>query len=89
MNNANTGFFQWIREGVRRSVLLGFSDAVEQLGAPTDSNDVSPHLLAVLRQNGTALPAPESDASRPAARNDRKRLGRSLDQIRESTAKDE
>ena len=29
----NMGVFGWIRESVRRSVLLGFSDAVEQIGA--------------------------------------------------------
>ena len=36
------GFYGWIRENVRRAVLLGFSDAVEQLGTPIDGEDVSP-----------------------------------------------
>ena len=42
------GFFQWLRDSVRRTVLLGFSDAVEQLGAPADGKEMNPHLLAVL-----------------------------------------
>lgn len=77
---SNVGVFQWIRDGVRRSVLLGFSDAVEQLGVPADATQVSPQLLAVLRQS--AAPALE-EASRSQPRNERKRLGRSLDQLRE------
>ena len=32
----NFNFFDWIRDGVRRSVLLGVSDAVETMGMPPD-----------------------------------------------------
>ena len=81
---SNAGVFNWIREGVRRSVLLGFSDAVEQLGVPADATEVSPQLLAVLRQS--ASPALE-DASRSQPRGERKRLGRSLEQLRETSHK--
>ena len=82
---SNVGFFQWIREGVRRSVMLGFSDAVEQLGAPTETNDISPQLLAILRQAPVAV---EHQPVEPRpVRTERKRLGRSLDQIRDSAAK--
>jgi hypothetical protein len=82
----NVGVFQWIRDAVRRSVLLGFSDAVEQIGVPADGNEINSQLLAVLRESAPALehqPAPE----RPAARPERKRLGRSLDQIRDTSTK--
>ena len=89
MNNT-MGVFQWIRESVRRSVLLGFSDAVEQLGVPTgEADEVNPHLLAVLRHSNPspALPAAESKAATPSpAKPERKRLGRSLDQLREPGA---
>lgn len=43
-------FYSWIREGVRRAVLLGVSDAVEQLGAGEDQGELNQHLLAVLRE---------------------------------------
>jgi hypothetical protein len=90
MNNSNNnslGVFHWIRESVRRSVLLGFSDAVEQLGVPSgEAGEVSPHLMAVLRHTNPspALPSAEPVAE-PAAtvKTERKRLGRSLDQLRE------
>lgn len=91
-NNNSLGVFQWIRESVRRSVLLGFSDAVEQLGVPSgEAGEVSPHLLAVLRHTnpGAALPAAEPAATVAAtpARPERRRLGRSLEQLRETNSK--
>jgi hypothetical protein len=83
---SNVGVFHWIREAVRRSVLLGFSDAVEQLGVPAESSELHPQLSAVLRQVTPALEA-QPAAARPAVRPERKRLGRSLDQLRESVPK--
>ncbi|MEX2560469.1 MAG: hypothetical protein WD403_11170 [Pirellulales bacterium] len=80
------GVYGWIRESVKRAVLLGFSDAVEQLGAPVDGDDISPQLLAVLRQPQPLLtsdsPAAASSpaVSKPAGR---KRLGQTLDEIQE------
>jgi hypothetical protein len=87
----NQGVFHWIRESVRRSVLLGFSDAVEQLGVPTgEAADVSPHVMAVLKHTNAspALPAAEMAAAGAAtvatpAKTERKRLGRTLDHLRE------
>ncbi len=84
---SNTGVFHWIRDAVRRSVLLGFSDAVEQLGAPGESSELHPQIAAALRQITPAVehqPIPPRPA---AARPERKRLGRSLDQIRDSAPK--
>src|SRR4029079_15735682 len=83
---ANLGFFQWVREGVRRSVLLGFSDAVEQLGAPTAGSDISPHLLAVLRESAPAVEH-KPVVTRVTPKPERKRLGRSLEQIRDTAPK--
>jgi len=82
------GFYGWIRENVRRAVLLGFSDAVEQLGTPIDGEDVSPQLLAVLRQPQTLLavseaPAPKTGTAPPG----RKRLGQTLEQVQQRAAK--
>ncbi len=98
MNNnqgVNQGVFHWIRESVRRSVLLGFSDAVEQLGVPTgEAADVSPHVMAVLKHTNASpsLPSPDTVATATAtatspAKPERKRLGRSLDQLRDTSAK--
>lgn len=72
------GFYGWIREGVRRAVLLGVSDAVGQLGVPAEGDDISTHLLSVIREH---RPAAIEERRAPAARTERKRLGRSLDQI--------
>lgn len=86
MSNGNLGVFGWIRESVRRSVLLGFSDAVEQIGGVTEGEDLHPQLAAVLRD---AAPKQLSlaEASSPAARTQpKKRLGRSLDQLRNPPA---
>jgi hypothetical protein len=79
---SNLGVFGWIRESVRRSVLLGFSDAVEQLGASADSSEpLNPQLAAVLRE---AAPAALGEpADRVPAKPERKRLGRSLEQLRQ------
>ena len=63
--------FDWIREGVKRSVILGVSDAMEAIGSP-DGDDAHVRLTQL-------LPA-TADAAQPAiaAAGKRKRLGRSL-----------
>ena len=79
---SNLGVFHWIRDAVRRSVLLGFSDAVEQLGGPAEANEeLHPQLAAVLRE--AAAPSLTATLERPAAKPQRKRLGRSLDGLRQ------
>jgi hypothetical protein len=64
--------FDWIREGVKRSVILGVHDAVEAIGSPAD-DDARTRLAAL-------LPPVEGAAagSALAASGKRKRLGRSL-----------
>jgi hypothetical protein len=76
------GFYGWIRESVRRAVLLGFSDAVEQLGLPSEKDEVSPQLLAVLRPTRPALPA-ETQVKSASGNSGRKRLGQTLEQIQQ------
>jgi len=73
------GFFAWLREGVRRAVLLGFSDAISEIGNRSESDELGPQLAAALQQ-GIAEPHP---AAVPAtsAPSGRKRLGKSLAQI--------
>lgn len=79
------GFFAFIREGVRRSVLLGFSDAVAELGNRQPGEDLSEHLAATLRQSiALEATAPEPVGAAVATAAPRKRLGKSLEQIREA-----
>jgi hypothetical protein len=82
MNQQNVGVFGWIREGVRRAVLLGFSDAIEQVGGADEKESLSPHLQGLLREAPRRL-VEETRTAEPvaASRGDRKRLGRSLGQI--------
>ena len=69
-------FFTWIRDGVRHAVLLGVSDAVGDIGTPTEGDDISQRLLQALRTGQPAL-ADSGSPQRPP----RKKLGRSLDQL--------
>jgi hypothetical protein len=68
--------FAWIREGVKRAVLHGVSDAVGQLGTTGEGDEMPQRLFEALKENPpTALPRMETPAGKP------KRLGRSLEQI--------
>lgn len=70
-------FFSWMREGVKQAILLGVSDAVEEIGLPPDGDEIGKRLQRALKQEPGAknsLPGPT-----PAAEGaKRKRLGRSL-----------
>lgn len=65
---ADFNFFQWIRDGVRQSVLMGVADAVEQIGSPED-NELKREVLTALENKPVRKRTP------------RKRLGRSLKEI--------
>jgi hypothetical protein len=68
----NVNLFQWIREGVRHSVLQGVADAVEQIGTSPADDNLSARLGEYLRNEPAA---PQSRVVGPVQR---KRLGRSL-----------
>ena len=78
------GFFAWLREGVRRAVLLGFSDAISEIGNRSESDELGPQLATALQQ-GISEPR---QAAIPAisAPSGRKRLGKSLAQISQAAA---
>jgi hypothetical protein len=66
--------FDWIREGVKRSVILGVSDAMESIGSP-EGDDARARLAQLLPVSAEAAePALAGSAKR-------KRLGRSLRDI--------
>jgi hypothetical protein len=85
MNGVN--FFSWIRDGVRQSVLLGVSDAVEQLGAPPSSDEIHPSVAGILAPTinpNTNTPAPlrtNVGTNSGSGGANRKRLGRSLKEM--------
>jgi hypothetical protein len=65
--------FDWIRQGVKQSVILGVSDAMEAIGSP--SGDAGTARLAHL------LPITDDAQPALAGGGKRKRLGRSLRDI--------
>lgn len=65
--------FTWIREGVKQSVLLGVSDAIEIVGMPDNSEEISPRLLEFMRESSS-----ETNPRRKVTETRRKRLGKSL-----------
>lgn len=89
MNNMN--FFGWIRDGVRQSVLLGVSDAVEQLGTPAAVEDLHPSVAGFLKlddQNAStpkltqrSASASSSGSSAGGTPKSRRRLGKSLKEM--------
>jgi hypothetical protein len=69
----NFNFFGWIRDGVKEAVLLGVSDAVEEIGYPVDAQDESSkQLLDILRRK--RVEDGRGDGKR-------KRLGRSIEPV--------
>ena len=77
--NSNVGVFGWIRDGVRRAVLLGFSDAVEQIGAD-EKDALHPKLQSLLREAPRRAVSDARPVEALPSRNERKRLGRTLGQ---------
>ncbi len=78
--------YGWIRDSVRRAVLLGFSDAVEQIGALDGNQNINPQLLSMLKQNpataGLSGAAPATAVEEEVESKPRRRLGRTLDDLR-------
>ena len=75
-------FFAWLRNGVKQSVLLGVSDAIEDLGVPENSEELHPGVAALLRgeEGGN-----KRVGSRSGKGGTRKRLGKSLKDIEATT----
>jgi hypothetical protein len=71
----NVNFFEWVRDGVRQSVLLGFSDAMEQIGSPPESEEMNEKMAALLGQQA------KGKAKRSNGTVGRKRLGKSLKEM--------
>ena len=82
-------FYEWIRDGVRHAVMMGFSDAVEQLGVPAQNQELNQHLAAVVRDRPLAAATIAVEERKPiglAPSAGRKRLGKSIDQVQREAA---
>ena len=74
----NFNFFEWIREGVKRSVLLGVSDAVETMGTPHDPETSRDKIMTFLQdETETTKAKPKRVTSSKTTR----KLGRSISEI--------
>jgi len=84
----NFNFFEWMRNGVKSAVLLGVSDAVEEIGMPTEAEGSDNNMLGFLQNAKTQKISNSSTSGSGSGTRggSRKRLGRSLKDI-EPTSK--
>jgi hypothetical protein len=78
------GLFGWIRDGVKQSVLLGVSDAIDTIGSPEAGRELNPAMLAFAKHGETLSKThniEETTARKIPGSTGRKRLGRSLRDI--------
>ncbi|MBQ6829361.1 MAG: hypothetical protein IJO46_15230 [Thermoguttaceae bacterium] len=74
-------FFEWIREGVKRSVLMGVSDAVEQMGAPHEPEVARDKIMAFLQSDAPAETPTASKRRVSSSASGQRKLGRSISEI--------
>ncbi|MDR2441050.1 MAG: hypothetical protein LBE12_16950 [Planctomycetaceae bacterium] len=83
----NFNFFEWVRDGVKRSVLLGVSDAVGAMGMPQDEESSKDKILSFLQENSPTTHTQQRRISNGSATvSNQRKLGRSISDIH--TAKD-
>jgi hypothetical protein len=85
---SNINFFGWIREGVKQSVLLGVSDAIETIGTPDDPQTIHPQVAALMSSSGKGSLGMAATGHSPRIQSEggsqstqKRRLGRSLKDI--------
>jgi hypothetical protein len=76
-------FFQWVREGVRQAVVLGFADAIEDVGQRSRDEELGSTLAQSLRDR-LAVAAEPTVIESSAAPKSRRRLGRSLEAMQKA-----
>lgn len=74
-------FFDWIREGVKRSVLLGVSDAVETMGTPHDPEESRDKIMSFLRDETAEAEGKTTRRRVTSASTTPRKLGRSISEI--------
>ena len=78
----NFNFFDWLRSGVKDSVLLGVSDAVNTMGMPPEESSKD-KILGFLKNNTENEPTRRMSGN--ASSSGMKKLGRSLNDIAATT----
>lgn len=68
-------FFNWIRDGVKKSVLLGVSDAVDEIGVPDGDNAFQERIQSIVAVEGKKTGGKRQ-----------RRLGRSLKDLNKDAA---
>lgn len=84
-SSVNVNFFQWLRDSVRQSVILGVSDAVEQIGVPEHEPETPANLSALLGYDNKS--STKTKRKSTSSTNSRKRLGKSLKDMDNATTK--
>ncbi|MDR1484389.1 MAG: hypothetical protein LBT09_06160 [Planctomycetaceae bacterium] len=79
----NFNFFEWIREGVKQSVLMGVSDAVKTMGTPHDEKIAKESILGFLQTNAIEDNTKRrvTSAITTTSTTGSKKLGRSITEI--------
>jgi hypothetical protein len=77
----NFNFFEWVRDGVKRSVLLGVSDAVETMGMPHDEESSKDKILSFLQDSSPTHTSQRRISSGSSATSGQRKLGRSISDI--------
>lgn len=78
----NFNFFDWIRDGVKRSVLMGVSDAVDQMGMPPEEEATKDKILSFLQSDETKKTSgPNSRRRLAGSSSSPRKLGRSIAEI--------
>lgn len=81
----NFNFFDWLRDGVRQSVLLGVSDAVESIGTPDSASEINPEVAALLNDTPSSGSGTATKRKRVTRKGtSQKRLGKSLQELNPS-----
>jgi len=73
-------FFDWVRDGVKNSVLHGVNDAVNAMGMPPEESSKD-KILGYLTKNGVDSDAPVRRIAGSGGSAGTKKLGRSLSDI--------
>lgn len=71
--------FQWLRQGVRQSVLLGVADAVDDIGSPDKNANFSKAIRDIAKRSAEEMKVASAGGTR-------KRLGKTLKEIESGAA---
>jgi hypothetical protein len=77
-------FFHWVREGVRQAVVLGFADAIEDVGTRNRDEDFGATLAQSLRERLAANATEPTVIESQGSAKGRRRLGRSLEAMQKA-----